>query len=105
MRLQPFSIILGFTLISSLANAALLIPTAAHSCVIVTGTFTCQPTPTLADRSANGDIIGFDFSPATHNVYPGDNSAIVVIRTNATSTSGGSATIFGSLATVNALSP
>jgi hypothetical protein len=40
--------------------------------------------PTNVDRSANGNVIGFNFPDPTGNVSPGDQSRVLVVYTNST---------------------
>jgi hypothetical protein len=53
------------------------------------------PTPTVADRDATGNLVGFDFTtagssdPEGTKVNPGETSFVVVIRTNAPSFTSG----------------
>lgn len=66
--------------------------------------------PTSAQRSASGDVVGFEFSGSplrsALRINPGEVSGILVIRTNATNYAAGSTTIANSITlTGNSFAP
>jgi hypothetical protein len=63
--------------------------------------------PVEADRSTNGKVVGFNFNPpVSANIFPGQNSNVLVISTNATNfTAGNVSLISGGVVTVAAFEP
>lgn len=81
-------------------------PTATH---IVSGK-NFQPLPVTADRMDDGSGIGFDFTvfgtTQTNKIYPGNNSAVMLVRTNATQFISGTASVIDTaVVTVSDLAP
>lgn len=54
-------------------------------------------TPTEADRSLDGSVVGFDFQPGSLAINPGETSMILVIRTDATAFTGGFSSVLNGL--------
>jgi PEP-CTERM motif-containing protein len=63
--------------------------------------------PVEADRSGNSKVVGFNFNPPVPaNIFPGQNSNVLVISTNATNfTTGTVSLISGGVVTVAAFQP
>jgi hypothetical protein len=63
--------------------------------------------PVEADRSINSKVVGFNFNPpVSANIFPGQNSNVLVISTNATNfTIGNFSLISGGVTTVAAFQP
>ncbi|HYL36913.1 MAG TPA: hypothetical protein VEV17_13445 [Bryobacteraceae bacterium] len=64
--------------------------------------------PLSADRSATGDVVGFNFTPpcCSFEIQPGTSSLVLVIATNATNfTAGNASVIDGGTTTVAAFEP
>ncbi len=54
-------------------------------------------TPNSADRGLNGQVVGFDFQPGAAAINPGETSMILVVRTDATTFTGGFSSVINAL--------
>ncbi|HEY1947834.1 MAG TPA: PEP-CTERM sorting domain-containing protein [Bryobacteraceae bacterium] len=62
--------------------------------------------PNLISLSANGAVVGFEFTPGSFNVLPGETTDLLVVETNATDYKSGQFSIQdGSTATLDAFEP
>jgi PEP-CTERM motif len=62
--------------------------------------------PNLVSLSANGAVVGFEFTPGSFNVLPGETTDLLVVETNATDYKPGQFSIQdGSTATLDAFAP
>jgi PEP-CTERM motif len=62
--------------------------------------------PNLVSLSANGAVVGFEFTPGSFNVLPGETTDLLVVETNATDYKAGQFSIQdGSTATLDAFEP
>ena len=63
--------------------------------------------PITADRSSNGNVVGFSFNPPDGaKIQPGQTSAILIVSTNATNFTGGFASVIdGGVTTVASFEP